>query len=604
VTVIGFDFGTTNSLVSVIVGGRPVSFLQDGQPIPSVVCYEGGSTIVGREARERQSEAGLGIKGNVVRSPKTLLGKESVFVEGVARSPVDIVSDVVNYVIHAARQDPRARDLGELRDVVVTIPVNMVGYRRSALRDAFRKAGLRIRQFVHEPLAALYAYLRTQGDMRELARRYDRQLLLVVDWGGGTLDITLCRMVDGVLYQVANDGTEQVGGDEFDETLRRAVVDRVTGNRRLPEGVSPTPDGMTRLLHRAERAKIELSTRESVAVYVRSFFRDLADTDLEDLLSRSDLETLVGPLISQGLNRVTSLLDRAGVVPAQVALCLAVGGMSNMPAIRSRLHEWFGAQRVHVSDRSASLIAEGAAWIAHDERHLHLAKNVELLLARNSRLTLLPAGTEMPLEGEVRSETFHLYCVDPRDAVAKFQIEAPLKAGQVIAPGDPRMPLCSLALKVDEKARPFRERLEMDIRVDENLVLTAICRSLNRKDIVNGEIHDLEFSLRLPVDGELQGRQPPGAADADQDFSVSSHSVGDLTVRSNVANREDDFMVPGELLYTYSPFYFDRQMRPPEVQDEERLYYEPCAMCGRASNDPLCQCGSKIHEWNSQSRPS
>ena len=94
--VVGFDFGTTNSLISIVQGGRVISFNDEqGLPMPSVVCYEGSKTIVGREARERLSKAGLGVQGNVVRSPKTLLGRESVFVGGVERSPVDIVRDVV-----------------------------------------------------------------------------------------------------------------------------------------------------------------------------------------------------------------------------------------------------------------------------------------------------------------------------------------------------------------------------------------------------------------------------------------------------------------------------------------------------------------------------
>src|SRR4029079_16111170 len=97
--VFGFDFGTTNSLVSCITGDRGISFLdEEAQPFPSVVCYEGSQTIVGREAKERLGAVGLDIQGNVIPSPKTLLGRESVFVDGVARSPVDVVADVVKFV--------------------------------------------------------------------------------------------------------------------------------------------------------------------------------------------------------------------------------------------------------------------------------------------------------------------------------------------------------------------------------------------------------------------------------------------------------------------------------------------------------------------------
>ena len=109
-SAIGFDFGTTNSLISIIRGNRAINFLDDeGMPIPSVVCYEGNRTIVGREAKERLSKAGLGVHGNIVRSPKMLLGDESVFIEGIERSPVDVVSDVVKFVCEQAREHARKR---------------------------------------------------------------------------------------------------------------------------------------------------------------------------------------------------------------------------------------------------------------------------------------------------------------------------------------------------------------------------------------------------------------------------------------------------------------------------------------------------------------
>lgn len=209
--VIGFDFGTTNSLISVVRGERTINYLDDeGRPIPSVVCYEGQRKIVGREAKERLAQAGLGIQGNIVRSPKLLLGRDSVFIEGTERSPVDIVAEVVRHVLHQAKTGRRGRDLGDISGAVVTIPVNMLGYRRRALRDAFRLAGLSIVQFVHEPLAALYGYFRSQG-LQAMLRRYDRKLILIFDWGGGTLDLTLCRLMDNMAVQIMNDGTDEVG---------------------------------------------------------------------------------------------------------------------------------------------------------------------------------------------------------------------------------------------------------------------------------------------------------------------------------------------------------------------------------------------------------
>jgi len=588
--VVGFDFGTTNSLVSMIRGDRAISFFDDlGLPIPSVVCYEAGSTIVGRDAKRRMATAGLGVYGNIVRSPKMLLGQESVFVDGVERSVTDVVADLVKYVRHVALTSP-GRDLKHIDAAVVTIPVNFDGSRRAALRDAFGRAGLRITQFVHEPLAALYGFLRAGGDRDETMRKYDRQVVLVFDWGGGTLDLTLCRVHEGTLLQIANDGTDEVGGDRFDEALKNEVIRSVRKARKLDDGVQAHPDAAARLLHMCEQAKIDLSARESVRIYLHDYFRGLADGSLEHALPRAELERICTPLVDAGLDRIRTLLEAARVSPAQVALCLATGGMVNMPVIKSRLHELFGAQRVCIAAGGGAAIAEGAAWLAHDRAGLRLAKSLELLLARNSHLTLIPAGAEMPAEREVRREKCLLYCVDPRDGFAKMQILAPIKPGRQPMPNDPRQVLGTMVVRVDQDARPFFERIELEVGIDDNLILRCRARSMMGGEVSEVEIHNLDFGVA--VGGVSTDR--PGTADepVSPTHANDEHEQGAVTVRANVTDQIEHSLVPGELWYKHHPEEFDTRRNPPRTQVEERLYYEPCAKCGRAINDPLCQCGS------------
>ncbi len=142
-----------------------------------------------------------------------------------------------------------------------------------------------------------------------------------------------------------------------------------------------------------------------------------------------------------------------------------------MPLVKARLHELFGPQRVYVPERSASLISEGAAWVAHDKARFHLAKNVELTLARNSYMPLLNAGLEMPMEGDVCTDSFTVYCVDPTDGHGKFQLVSPHRVGPKVMPDDKRRTLANLVVNVDEKAAPFKERLQLDITIDDNLDL-------------------------------------------------------------------------------------------------------------------------------------
>jgi molecular chaperone DnaK len=588
--VVGFDFGTTNSLVSLVRGDRAISFFDElGLPIPSVVCYEAGNTIVGREAKRRMATAGLGVYGNIVRSPKMLLGQASVFVDGVERSVTDVVADLVKYVRIAALASP-GRELTEIDAAVVTIPVNFDGARRAALRDAFRLAGIRITQFVHEPLAALYEFLRSAGDRHEMLRQYERQLVLVFDWGGGTLDLTLCRVNHGTLLQVANDGTDEVGGDRFDEAVRNEVIRSVRERRLLDESTQAHPDAAARLLHLCEQAKIDLSGRDGVQIYLNDYFRGLPDGSFEHALSREELERIAAPLVDAGLERIRTLLEAARVSPAQIALCLATGGMVNMPMIKSRLHEMFGAQRVRVAAGGGAAIAEGAAWIAHDRAGLRLAKDVELLLARNSHLPIIKAGTEMPREREVCKSKWSLYCVDPRDGFAKLQLLSPLRPGSRTMPNDRRHVLGTMAVKVDPRADPFLERIDLLVEIDDNLVLHSSVRSSLGGEISDIHVHTLEFGVAIG------GASPGDRDDTENGIELSAgedrHEKGSVTVRANVAQQRDPSLVPGELWHSLHPEMFDIRRDPPRIQVDERLYYEPCATCGRASNDPACRCGS------------
>jgi molecular chaperone DnaK len=589
--VVGFDFGTTNSLISFVEGDRAINILEDGLPFPSVVSYQGDSKIVGRKAKELLSEANASVIGNVVRSPKMLLGKGIIDVEGVRRHPRDIAADVISWVRRRAMESEYP---GSYETAVVTIPVDMEGRRRAELREAFRQAGMSVRQFVHEPLAALYGYVRSRpgfpGNLREL----EGELVLVFDWGGGTLDLTLCRIIDGLLVQVRNDGTSAVGGDIVDAAIRNYVLQKVSETRPEVGQRNPQAGARERLLARAERAKIELSTQEQYPVYVPAYFAlQTGDADLLHNITRAELNSVCEPYLEQAVGRINRLLEAAGASRSAVALCVCTGGMVNMPLIQARLLEHFGAQRLQLAKSGATAIAEGAAWIAHDDQVLSLAKNIELRVAVNTYMPVIYAGTRMPREGQVsEAVSFEMFCTDPRDRHAKFQLCAPVEPGLNAIDTDERAALGTMTIRVHD-TEPFLERLRFDASIDENLILKASAFSTMEADRKEIEVHNLEFGLQI---GEVA--PPPGNRSRAGGGDKPRRQQGTITLRPNVARTADRKLIPGDLLHKvprgrHEPNPFDREWGwATEHQHQEKQYYQPCSICRRMINDPLCKCAA------------
>jgi molecular chaperone DnaK len=270
--VFGLDFGTTNSLLSVIGrDGRPIYLTDEtDRPHPSVVWYRGGEVVVGRKARENLDAGAAPVTGSFVRSPKRLLDTDGpIHVAGIERDPRDIIAEVMKFLVADAAAAHPVRH--EAERVVMTIPVKLDGAGRRRLREAARKAQIGIVQFVHEPLAALYAYLRSQDDYRRRLAELDGCRILVFDWGGGTLDLTLCEVHRNQIVQIANAGDDEVGGDRFDELIRNQVREahaRQHGIQDLP-GLERDESRIV-LLNQCELRKIDLSQRDTATVFARN----------------------------------------------------------------------------------------------------------------------------------------------------------------------------------------------------------------------------------------------------------------------------------------------------------------------------------------------
>jgi hypothetical protein len=586
--ILGLDFGTTNSLAAYVDASgvaRSLTNIEDDRPHPSTVWYRGGEIVVGREARGHLEAGTDSISGAFVLSPKRLLRTEAtVDVEGTRTDPRDIVKEVLQFLKNDAASTKRGASARDLTRAVMTIPVELDGEGRKRLREAARKAGIAVEQFVHEPLAALYGWLRSQQDYKERLAQLEGKRVLVFDWGGGTLDLTLCLIQGRQMVQLGNAGDNEVGGDYFDVALRNQLRSLHAAQHGI-ENIEQyeTPESRARLLTQCELAKIQLSDLESFSIFVPYYLSTDQGQHLNVSLSRQDIEAWTGKLIDRGLAHIDKLLESHQLTPQEIELCLPTGGMVNLPAVRNGLVQRFGG-RVPQLKNGDRIIAEGAAWVAHDGLRLSLAKPVELLQPDGTYLEIVQEGQQLPVENQsLPILATQFYCVDPRDGVATFQFVRPVKVGYG-ARTAPRETYTTLRLNIDPHAAPFLERLNLKLTIDHDYVVHVEGHSSGRQDRVHRQIHNLEFALSLPASGESEANILKSKGDNQDADSSASYQAGAIKLRSNVINGPNAWWaVPGDIIEQWRPNWFDRRSADAtQRQKNEKDYFRDCSQCKRS----------------------
>jgi molecular chaperone DnaK len=368
--VVGIDLGTTNSCVAILERGEAVVIAnsEGSRTTPSIVAFHAnGEKLVGQIAR-RQAASN---PANTVYAVKRLIGRRFdeeavsrfreaapfaiepsengdawVNVGGKLRGPQEISALVL------ARMRETAQDyLGEeVTEAVITVPAYFNDAQRQATKDAGRIAGLEVLRILNEPTAAALAY----GLDKEV-----NETLAVFDLGGGTFDISILRIGDGVFEVLATHGDTYLGGEDFDERLVTHLVDRF----REQNGVDLRADPMAlqRLKEAAERAKQELSSSEETDVNLPFVAANAAGPlHLVETLTRAELEALVAPLVERLTAPCEQAMSDAELSPSQIDRVILVGGMTRMPCVQRKVEEIFG----RTADRGVNpdeVVAIGAA---------------------------------------------------------------------------------------------------------------------------------------------------------------------------------------------------------------------------------------------------
>jgi len=317
---VGIDLGTTNSVVAVLEGGEPVVIAnaEGARTTPSVVAFaKNGEVLVG-EVAKRQAVTNV---DRTVRSVKRHMGTNwTVDIDGKAYTPQEISARILMKL----KRDAESY-LGEnVSDAVITVPAYFSDAERQATKEAGEIAGLNVLRIINEPTSAALAYGLDKGDVE--------QTILVFDLGGGTFDVSLLEIGDGVVEVKATSGDNHLGGDDWDNK----VVDWLVTQFKNAHGVDLSKDkmAMQRLREAAEKAKIELSSSMNTSInlpYITASAE--GPLHLEESLSRSQFEQLTADLLERTKAPFQSVLKDAGITIDKIDQVVLVGGSTRMPAV-------------------------------------------------------------------------------------------------------------------------------------------------------------------------------------------------------------------------------------------------------------------------------
>ena len=325
---IGIDLGTTNSCVAVIEGGEPVVIAnaEGARTTPSVVAFsKTGERMVGQVAK-RQA---ITNPDRTISSIKREMGTSyKVTIDGKSYTPQEISA----MILQKLKSDAEAYLGDTVTSAVITVPAYFTDAQRQATKDAGKIAGLDVKRIINEPTAAALSY----GIDKE-----DDQKVMVYDLGGGTFDVSIIEMGDGVQEVLATAGNNHLGGDDFDQR----VINWMVGEFKKSDGIDLSGDkmAMQRLKEAAEKAKIELSGVTSASINLPFITADATGPKHLDLtLSRAKFDELTADLVEATIVPVRQALKDSGLELSEINKVLLVGGSSRIPAVQEAVKKLTG----------------------------------------------------------------------------------------------------------------------------------------------------------------------------------------------------------------------------------------------------------------------
>jgi len=332
--ILGIDLGTTNSAAAVVRGEEPeiVPNAEGERTTPSVVAFDEGRRLVGQPAKNQA------VKNceNTVQSIKRSMGRDGVTVDldGGSYTPEEISA----MVLRKLKRDAEAYLGDTVTRATVTVPAYFTDRQRQATKDAGEIAGFEVERIINEPTAAAMAHgIDTEIDAGK------QQVVMVYDLGGGTFDVSLLAVADGMFEVVATSGDNELGGDDWDAALINWAADRF--EREHGVDLREDREAMQRLTEAAERAKVELSSRVETELSVPFVTAtDDGPQDLRYTLSRGEFEELTAALVERTIGPTEQAMEDAGVSPRDIDEVLLTGGSTRMPAIRRTVERLAGTE--------------------------------------------------------------------------------------------------------------------------------------------------------------------------------------------------------------------------------------------------------------------